>query len=289
MFFGAIFNEERIMNVEQIRKTGEELYHKLHLPTWPVGITYIKKEGDIPEEAVRPSSMGQKWSLCQAVTYARRHGWHVAMTADDNFCVPASAFHKWVDVSDEDLIESQVQQRWHKDRNAEQNRFNVFKGLFAGPEGEKTLQKMKEYMGFVCSPLHQAIMEPDSIIVFGDGTHINHMIQALCYDYTMPVMSAFEGFGETCFKAGLAPFITGRPQVVIPGMGDRAFAGISPEELAVGLPASKLSVVLDNLFKSGGHLNIGQPVKTMLAMGLDESITPGFTFLKNKINKKSGQ
>jgi len=124
--FGAIFNEERIMNVEQIRKNGEKLYNKLHLPTWPVGITYIKKEVDIPEQAVRPSSMGQKWSLCQAVTYARRHGWHVAMTADDNFCVSASAYHKWVDVSDEDLIESQVQQGWHKDRNSEQNRFNFF-------------------------------------------------------------------------------------------------------------------------------------------------------------------
>jgi hypothetical protein len=118
-----------------------------HLPAYPVGITYIKKEDDIPEQATRPSSMGQKWSLCQAVTYARRHGWHVAMTANDNFCVPASAFHKWVDVSDEDLIESQVQQGWHKDRNAEQNRFNFFKGLFAGPKGEKTLQKMQEYIG----------------------------------------------------------------------------------------------------------------------------------------------
>jgi len=145
---------------------------------------------------------------------------------------------------------------------------------------------MQEYMGFVCSPLHRAVLAPDSILVFGDGTHVNHMIQALCYDYTMPLMSAFEGFGETCFKGGLIPFITGRPQVVIPGMGDRAFAGITPEEMAVGLPTSQLSVVLDNLFKSGGNMNVGQPVKTMLAMGLDESITPGFAYLKEKIGKK---
>ncbi|MDO9263877.1 MAG: DUF169 domain-containing protein [Desulfosalsimonadaceae bacterium] len=274
------------MILEEFRQLGESLYHKLHLPTWPVGITYIKTKEAIPAAAVRPSSMGQKWSLCQAITYARRHGWHVAMTADDNFCVPASAFHKWVDVSDEDLIESQVRQGWHKDRAAEQNRLNFFKNLFAGPGGDQILKKMKEYMGFVCSPLHNALLAPDTVLVFGDGTHINHMIQALCYDYTMPVMSTFEGFGETCFKGGLAPFITGRPQVVIPGMGDRAFAGISPEELAVGLPASQLSVVVENLFKSGGDMNIGQPVKTLLAMGIDESITPGFTFLKNKIRSK---
>ena len=271
------------MNLEEFQKAGEALYHKLHLPTWPVGITYIKTLEEIPQAAIRPSAMGQKWSLCQAITYARRHGWHVAMTADDNFCVPASAFHKWVEVSDEDLIESQVRQGWHKDRAAEQNRFDFFQGLFAGPGGEQTLKKMREYMGFVCSPLPKAILEPDSILVFGDGTHINHMIQALCYDYTMPVMSAFEGFGETCFKGGLAPFITGRPQVVIPGMGDRAFAGISAEELAIGIPAAQLSMVVENLFKSGGDMNIGQPVKTLLAMGLNESITPGFTFLRSKI------
>ena len=272
--------------MEQIKKSGEELYHKLHLPTYPVGITYIKKEEDIPENATRPSSIGQKWSLCQAVTYARRHGWHVAMTADDNFCVPASAFHKWVDVSDEDLVESQVRQGWHKDRNAERNRINFVNKLFAGPNGEKMLRKMQDYIGFVCSPLHQAIMEPDTILVFGDGTHINHMIQALCFDYTMPIMSTFEGFGETCMKGGMVPFITGRPQVVIPGMGDRAFAGITPEEIAVGLPASLLSMLVEHLFKTGGDLNIGQPARSLLAMGLDESITPGFKFLKDKISQK---
>jgi hypothetical protein len=47
-----------------------------------------------------------------------------------------------------------------------------------------------------------------------------------------------------------------------------------------------LSTVVDNLFKSGGAMNIGQPLKTLLPMGLDESITPGFSFLKNKIQKK---
>ena len=274
------------MNADDFKKFGESLYHKLHLPTWPVGISYIKTVEEIPQQAIRPSAMGQKWSLCQAFTYARRHGWHVAMTADDNFCVPASAFHKWVDVSEEDLIESQVRQGWHKSRNAEQNRFDFSQGLFAGPAGDQALAKMKEYIGFVCYPLHMAALAPDTVMVFGDGAHIMHIIHALCYDYTMPVMSAFEGFGETCFKGGMAPFITGRPQVVIPGMGDRAFAGISPEEIAVGIPASQLSTVVDNLFKSGGDMNIGQPLKILLPMGLDESITPGFSFLKNKIKKK---
>ena len=276
------------MNLEAFREAGDDLFSKLQLPTCPVSVTYIKTEGEIPETALRPSAQGQKWSLCQAFTYARRWGWHVAMTADDNFCVPASATHHWVDVAAEDIIESQVQQGWHKDREAEQNRFNFNRSLYKGPEGEERLKKVKERIGFVCSPLSKTLMEPDTILVFGDGAHVTHLVHALCYDYKFPVMSTFEGFGETCAKGGMVPFLTGRPQVVIPGMGDRAFSGVQDHELAVGIPATLLPEVMDNLFKSGGRLNMGQPVKPLLAMGLTASITPGFAFLQKKVDEKKG-
>ena len=70
-------------------------------------------------------------------------------------------------------------------------------------------------------------------------------------------------------------------------MGDRAFTGVQDHEIALGLPAELLPVACDNLFKSGGPMNMGQPVKPMLAMGLTESITPGFAFLKKKVDEKS--
>jgi len=276
------------MKLEAYREAGTELSQRLNLPTSPVAVTYVKKEDDIPKKALRPSAQGQKWSLCQAFTYARRWGWHVAMTADDNFCVPASAMHHWVDVSAEDFIQSQVEQGWHKDRESEQNRYNFGQGLFQGPKGEERLKKVEACVGFVCSPLPKALLEPDTVLVFGDGAHMTHLIHALTYDYKMPVLSSFEGFGETCIKGGMVPFVTGRPQVVIPGMGDRAFSGVQDHELAVGIPAKMIPEVLENLFKSGGPLNMGLPVKPMLATGLTESITPGFAFLKKKVDEKSG-
>jgi uncharacterized protein (DUF169 family) len=276
------------MNLEALRKAGDDLFRKLRLPTHPVAVTYIRKEEEIPEAAIRPSAQGQKWALCQAFTYARRWGWHVAMTADDNFCVPASAMHHWVDVSAEDFIESQVQQGWHRDRESEQNRYNFGQGLFQGPKGEERLKKVEACVGFVCSPLAKALLEPDTVLVFGDGAHVTHLIHALTYDYNMPVLSSFEGFGETCIKGGMVPFVTGRPQVVIPGMGDRAFTGVQDHELAVGIPAELLPVVMENLFKSGGRMNMGQPVKPLLATGLTESITPGFAFLQKKVDEKKG-
>ncbi len=274
------------MHLKEYQKLGKELYEKLHLPTYPVAITYIKNEDEIPEEAMKPSAMGQKMSICQAFTYARSWGAHVSVTAEDNFCVPGSACHKWIDVTDEELIESQVHQGWHKNREAETNRINGLNHIFSGSDGAARLAKAKERIGLVASPLQKALLEPDTVLVFGNGVHITHIIQALCYDYKAPIMSAFEGFGESCMMGGLLPFLTEQPQIVIPGMGDRAFAGITPDEIGVGMPASKLSTVLEDLFKTGGPMNIGMPFKAMIPTNLTENITPGFAYLKKAADKR---
>ena len=274
------------MNLEAYHEAGNDLCRKLHLPTGPLAITYIKSEDEIPQKVIRPSVVGQKWSICQAFTYTRRWGWHSAMTEKDNFCVPSSAMHHWVDVSAEDFVESQVRQGWHADRKAEENRYAFSMKIFGATGGQDLLKKMRQYIGFVCSPLTKTLLEPDTVLVYGDGTHITHIIHALTFDYTCPVTSSFEGFGETCVKGGLIPFITGRPQVVVPGMGDRSFAGIHDHEIGIGFPASMLKVVSENLFMSGGRQNMGQPVKTLLPMGLTESLTPGFAFLRQKLEEK---
>ena len=263
------------------RKAGVELYERLHLSTYPVALKYIREESEIPPKAIRPSQSGQKWALCQAITYSRRWGWTVAMTADDNFCTAATASHRWVDVSAEDLLQSQLFQAWHKDVEAEKKRQKH--GL--DQVGRENLTKMNQYHGFICAPVAIAPSIPDSLLVFGNGENINHIVQALTYEGENYPTSTFEGFGETCIKGGLVPFITGIPQIVIPGMGDRTFSGVYDYEIALGMPASLLFVAVQNLFKSGGRLNLGNPVRTLLATGITENITPGFKYLREKIDK----
>ena len=274
------------MDLKDYQQLGKELFDRLHLPTYPVAITYIKSEDEIPEKALRPSAMGQKMCICQAFTYARSWGVHVAVTAVDNFCVPGSAGHKWVDVTDEEFIESQVTQGWHKSRESEINRINGYNMIFSGPDGEARLANAKARIGVVASPLPQALLVPDTVLVFGNGVHITHIIQSLCYDYKAPIMSVFEGFGESCMMGGLLPFLTGQPQIVIPGMGDRAFAGITPDEIGIGIPAARFATVLEDLFKTGGPMNIGMPFKTMIPTNLTENITPGFAYLQKVVDEK---
>jgi hypothetical protein len=151
--------------------------------------------------------------------------------------------------------------------------------------GEGNLTKLSQYCGLISSPLAHAPLIPDSVVVFGNGENINHIIQAITYEGENYPTSTFEGFGETCIKGGLVPFITGVPQIVIPGMGDRTFSGVYDYEIAIGIPANLLFVTVQNLLKSGGRLNLGSPVRTLLPTGITENITPGFKYMRQKIDE----
>ena len=110
-------------SLEDYQKAGVELYDKLHIDTFPVAAKYIKSLDEIPKGVIRPIDKGQKMSICQAMTQARRWGQKLCITADDNFCTPSTAGFGWVHgITAEEMIESQVRQRWRKDEDAEKRR-----------------------------------------------------------------------------------------------------------------------------------------------------------------------
>jgi len=271
--------------LESYRRAGRRIYDRLHLASYPVGIKYIKSESEIPQGSMRPSDLGQKSSLCQAFTYARRFGFTMAMTADDNFCTPATAMHRWIDIPVDVLVESQVIQGWHKNAEAEKKRIEHGQKMI----GKANLPRLSQYKGFVCFPMHTAPTGPDSVLIYGNGENIMHIIHALTYEGENFPTSSFEGFAEPCLKGGLIPFITGVPQVVIPGMGDRSFSGTYDYEIAIGIPAELIFNVERDLFKTGGPLNMGQPAKALLPQSLTESITPGFKYMREKFDAQKGK
>ena len=269
--------------IEEYKDCGERIYHQLHLPTYPVVIKYIKNKDDIPKNAARPSAFGQKLALCQAFSQSRHWGMTVAMTPEDNFCTPSTAIHRWLPVELDDIIESQVKQGWHKNIDTEKRRFDALAGLL----GADYFSKPVEYCGFVCAPITEISFIPDSILMYGNGLQVTHIIQALSYEHKHVPMSKFEGFEESCVKGSLLPFLTQKPEIVIPGAGDRSFGAVSEDEIAVGMPANLIFYVMGNLFKAGGIMNIGYPMKQLLPMNLTEKLTPGFKYLWDKMFSKN--
>ncbi|MBN1615196.1 MAG: hypothetical protein JW950_12090, partial [Deltaproteobacteria bacterium] len=59
-------------DLKEFREAGQMFYDRLHLSSMPVAIKYIKDVSEIPKEKIiRPSALGEEWSLCQGFTYAR--------------------------------------------------------------------------------------------------------------------------------------------------------------------------------------------------------------------------
>jgi uncharacterized protein (DUF169 family) len=73
---------------------GEEMERRLQLPTSPVAVKLLEREGDIPAGAVRPKKdRGSHLALCQAFAMSRREKATVAMLKEDNWCyMPVIAF-----------------------------------------------------------------------------------------------------------------------------------------------------------------------------------------------------
>jgi uncharacterized protein (DUF169 family) len=269
--------------VENYRITGKEVYDVLRLNTFPVAVKYIKALPDIPTGFIRPTQFRQKWSLCQGITYARRGGARIAMTAEDNFCIPASYGQGWLPgISFDDLIESQRLNKWRGSLEAEKKVQAAFAAEIVSDGG---YNKIEGNIGFLLSPLAESPYIPDSILFYGSPGQMTHIIQALSYEGKYIVKSVFIGFAESCMKGILFPHVTGKPQYVSPGMGDQTLSGTSESEVAIGIPGDLLFYMKEHLFMTGGETNKGMPIRTLLAGQLSEKMTPGWAYLRKKIDE----
>lgn len=266
-------------SIESYQQTGKEIWNDLRLSTHPVAVKYIKDESEIPEGFIRPSRIGESWSLCQAFTYARRNQEHSAMTKEDNFCVPSSYGQGWLKASFDEFVESQRLNKWRKDYDSE-IRCQIAAGAdFATKEN---LKKAREHIGFLAAPLTGAGFIPDSILIYGDPGQAGHIVQSLSYEGKHVITSIFNGFGESCIKGALKPFLTGTPEVILPGAGDKIISGTWDNEVAVAIPGRLLFYVKEHLFKTGGEFNMGYPYKKHRGQ-IDHQFLPGWEYLKKKV------
>jgi len=73
--------------LKEYNSYGEDLERLLLLRTSPLAVKMLEKEGDIPQEAIRPEKDGGfHLAQCQAFAMSRRERATVAMLKEDNWC-----------------------------------------------------------------------------------------------------------------------------------------------------------------------------------------------------------
>ena len=221
---------------------AEALNRLVRPPTFPLAVKLVKSVDEFPEKTRRPyRDMGFKTNLCVGMTMARKYGWTVGMTADDNACMIADYTYGWSGSEPDTkkaLTDFMVVMKYAADENAAR----------ASLEGADQAKLSKgQYAGVVFSPLGRTRIEPDVVMVFCNAAQLMRLVHGATQATGVSVQSVSSGRAGTCTEGVLQTFKTGQPKVVLPGNGDRVWAMAQDDEMAFAIPSSWLDPVIRGL------------------------------------------
>jgi len=226
------------------QEQSKKLSELLRLWVRPVGVKLVKKEEEEGIEAIRPrKNFGNKITYCQALSIAGRMGLPVLVRGEDEACImvlPAFGMGRFDPPMK--IPESQCAMGWVKDMDTAVKFVSNYAD-FVLPQGE--------YSGFYVAPLSDMPVKPDVIMVFGNPFQIVRMVQGYGYVTGEAIESRFTGFSGTCIAGVLATRKLNKPQVVLPGYGDRAVARTEDHELAFAFTPDHMETLLEGIPEVG--------------------------------------
>ena len=222
---------------------GAQALNRLIRPlTFPIAVKLVKNAGDFPEKTRRPlKDMGFKTNVCVGMTLARKYGWTVGMTAEDNACPIVAYTYGWSESEPETrnaLMEFMKVMNYAANDDAARTAMEAVAGV--------KLNK-GEYDGVIFSPLEKTKIEPDLVMVFCNPAQLMRLVHGATQETGIGVQSMFSGKTGTCTEGVLQTFKTKEPKVVLPGNGDRVWAMTQDNELAFTIPVSLLGNVIKGL------------------------------------------
>ncbi len=205
----------------EAKALNEHIQRHIRPNTFPVGIKLIKDAADLPPKAKRPKQdMGVEITICQAVAFARRYGWVIAMNGEDLSCPIAQVAFGY-----EEALPYYTEG-------------NLVCGMYtesqeAAVRTELDVPKLtKEESGYyVCFPLDRAPLAPDVVVVYGNSAQVMRLVAGMLYKRGGSLPSTFSSRAD-CADIVIKPLHTGEPQVIVPCYGDRVFAQTMDDEMA---------------------------------------------------------
>ena len=221
---------------------AEALNRLIRPLTFPIAVKLVESVDGFPEKTRRPSrDMGFKTNLCVGMTMARKYGWTVGITSDDNTCPVAAYTYGWSESESETrkaLADFMIVMKYAANENAANTAMEAL--------GQVKLSKGK-YAGVVFSPLERTRIDPDLVMIFCNPAQAMRLVHGATQETGVAVRSIFSGRGGTCTEGVLQTFKTGEPKVVLPGNGDRVWAMVQDGEMAFTIPVDWLDPVIRGL------------------------------------------
>jgi uncharacterized protein (DUF169 family) len=236
---------------------ASELRSKLWLRTHPIGYKRFENPGDLDKipDLKRPEHFSV---FCQMIAQARKLGLTVGAKDTDPVYSHCARIHGLMAIPPG--LDTPVHGlKWCGSWEDERKRFKAFPRIMAGG-------------GVVLAPLSTITFDPDVILIYGDPAQIILIIQSM-------QKKEFERFqfacmGESSCADSLADcYLSGKPKVGLPGVGERVLGHVREDELVIALPPLYMDRALDGL----RELGLTYPIPPNMSIDLD--VKSGFARL----------
>ncbi len=219
----------------------EKIKKYVNPQTFAVSVSFLGGDQRIPERIRRPlKDLGVPMAPCQGAAMARRYGWHVAFGPEDVGCAIAAHTYGWDRVADErGAMDFLLRMNYASDEQAAREVLKGFRMLHMG----KDLQ-------VVYGPLERGKVAPDVILLYVNPAQMMRLIHGATFHGGTPLTGSFSGRAASCTEGVLGSYLDGHCKVVVPGNGDRVWAGCQDHEMVMAIPAGKLADVVEGLEKT---------------------------------------
>mgnify|MGYP001189149260 CR=1 FL=1 len=212
----------------------ESLERNVRPATKPVGVKLAKAGETPPEKAKSPrATFKKRFAVCQGMTLARTFEWTMVFTADDHACPFGSIFMGHI--QPDGLLSGSVSGYYQDDPEVGKLMESTYP---RHPEGQ--------YDQVWLAPLTRCDFTPDLVAVYGTPAQILTLIHGANFGVGAGVKSTSTGrFGCSAWLAGV--LASGECTYMVPGPGERMFAGTQDHEMSFIIPASKFKAVAEGL------------------------------------------
>lgn len=210
--------------------------------TFPIAARVVKSVDEFPERARRPlRDMGFKTNICVGMTLARKYGWTVGFTAEDNACRTATYAYGWSESepeSEKGILDFMLTMNYAANQEAARSIVETVK-QFKLNKGQ--------YAGVVFSPLERTVIEPQIVLVFCNPAQLMRLVHGAAQESGKSIQSVFCGRYGSCTDGILQVLKVREPKVVLPGNGERVWAAVQDDEMLFAIPVEALEQVIRGL------------------------------------------
>ncbi|HDZ91690.1 MAG TPA: hypothetical protein ENH37_13605 [Deltaproteobacteria bacterium] len=240
--------------MEKWMQMGKKLRELLNLATMPVAVRLLKEEDAIPERARRPlRDLKVKMAPCQGSAMARLYGWTVAFAGEDVGCAIAAHTYGWERLSDQaGAINFLLRMNYASDEGSASAMLAGFRLLDAGYPPT-----------VVYSPLERTKVEPHVVLIYVNPAQMMRLVHGATHHTGRPLEGSFSGRAASCTEGVIGAYLDRDAKVIVPGNGDRVWAGCQDHEMVMAVHRNRLVELVEGLEKTHER-GVRYPIPTYL-------------------------